>query len=246
MRAAATLRTSPRGGAGGVVLGLGAKMARPQELRQLEEMQEQQNTRLAERPAPPPPLSRVQGEAFPAADTLQLQPPAIGTWLSTADRANREAMMPVWAPGGGGAGASQVELERSLRKAIKAQRDAEVRLQLELHNKVELSGVASRMMAERELLSAQVEDIRGRLLEAKLQNVKLRTELSIRVGHGTSGCRTCRARRSCFANTRARLTANNGGCSNRNRDCRHACCFAVVVAAIVGSMMIAFAVTMEL
>ena len=220
-----------------------------------DEMQERQTTRPAERPAAPPPaLCHLEGEISRSAGALQhLQPPpAVGTWLSTADRANRDAMS-VWAPPGGGGrnGASQMELERSLRKAIKAQRDAEVRLQLELHNKVELSGAASRMVAERELLSAQVEDIRRRLLEAKLQNVKLRGELSIRVGDGNLGCRTCCARCLCCSNTSGkRGTPNNRGSErserNQNRDCRQACCFAVIMAAIVGSMMVAFVSTMQL
>jgi len=179
-------------------------------------------------------------------DDLQLRPPApVGTWLSTSETANHDARS-VWA--GGGSGASQVELERSLRKAVKAHRDAEIRLQLELQKKVELSGAASRMLAERELLLAQVEDIRGRLLEAKLQNVQLKNELSSRAARDSLGCRTCGERCLCCSSNRSE---QNAGARGRHRtinnlDCQQACCFAFAMATIVGSMMTAFALTMEL
>jgi hypothetical protein len=82
--------------------------------------------------------------------------------------------------GGGGYGVSSIELEKTLKKALKTQRDTEVRLQLELQKGVQLNGTSSRLLQENEMLKSQVEDIRGRLLEAKLQNVKLKTELQSR------------------------------------------------------------------
>lgn len=82
--------------------------------------------------------------------------------------------------GGGGYGVSAIELEKTLKKALKTQRDTEVKLQLELQKGVQLNGTSSRLLQENEMLKSQVEDIRGRLLEAKLQNVKLKTELQSR------------------------------------------------------------------
>eukprot|EP01043_Picozoa_sp_COSAG02_P056538 COSAG02_NODE_6716_length_3403_cov_2.549334_2_plen_103_part_00 len=82
--------------------------------------------------------------------------------------------------GGGGYGVSSIELEKTLKKALKTQRDTEVRLQLELQKGVQLNGTSSRLLQENEMLKSQVEDIRGRLLAAKLQNVKLKTELQSR------------------------------------------------------------------
>jgi hypothetical protein len=82
--------------------------------------------------------------------------------------------------GGGGYGVSSIELEKTLKKALKTQRDTEVRLQLELQKGVQLNGTSSKLLQENEMLKSQVEDIRGRLLEAKLQNVKLKTELQSR------------------------------------------------------------------
>ena len=82
--------------------------------------------------------------------------------------------------GGGGYGVSSIELEKTLKKALKTQRDTEVRLQLELQKGVQLNGSSTRLLQENEMLKSQVEDIRGRLLEAKLQNVKLKTELQSR------------------------------------------------------------------
>jgi hypothetical protein len=221
---------------------------------------EAEQARLAERPARPTPLSRVADGGTPPP---RLQPPAMGTWLSQADVENREAMGMDhqrhphvrgaagggggWGGGGGGGGGpSQAELERSLRKALKAQRDTEVKLQLELQNKVQLGGAASRMMEERELLQAQVEDIRGRLLEAKLQNVKLKNELQIRTEHGASGCcRSCRARCGRAAQDRRRTQAARGAEEKEtSRDCRQACCFATVMASVLGAMMVLFALSM--
>ena len=75
---------------------------------------------------------------------------------------------------------SSIELEKTLKKALKTQRDTEVRLQLELQKGVQLNGTSSKLLQENEMLKSQVEDIRGRLLEAKLQNVKLKTELQSR------------------------------------------------------------------
>ncbi len=206
---------------------------------------QREQARLVERPRRPAPLSRGDAADLPPAD--ELRPPAapVGTWLSTADRANHDATA-VWA--GGGSGASQTELERSLRKVVKAQRDAEVRLQLELQKKVELSGTAARMMAERELLSAQVEDIRGRLLEAKLQNVRLKNELNSRSARDSSECQRCCGRCLCCRSNRIKQNVNARSEQNNNKhfDCQQVCCFALIMAVIVGSMMIAFALTMEL
>ena len=55
---------------------------------------------------------------------------------------------------------------------------------------------------ERELLSSQVEDIRGRLLEAKLQNVKLKNELTSRNEQAATGC--CASARGCCRRRRER------------------------------------------
>ena len=129
------------------------------------------------------------------------------------------------------------ELERSLRRALKAQRDAEVRLQLELQKKVRSEGAAGRLLRERELLQAQVEDIRGRLLEAKLQNVKLKTELQSRAERSAGGCGACRgACASCRARCRRR---REGG---RSRDGKELCVVVVVLAAAVAGMLAYFAV----
>ena len=125
------------------------------------------------------------------------------------------------------------ELERSLRRALKAQRDAEVRLQLELQKKVRSEGAAGRLLRERELLQAQVEDIRGRLLEAKLQNVKLKTELQSRAERSAGGCAACA---SCRARCRRR---REGG---RSRDGKELCVVVVVLAAAVAGMLAYFAV----
>lgn len=82
--------------------------------------------------------------------------------------------------GGGGGGYGAIELEKALKRALKTQRDFEVKLQLELQKGVQLNGTSSRLLQENEMLKSQVEDIRGRLLEAKLVNVKLKTELQSR------------------------------------------------------------------
>eukprot|EP01050_Picozoa_sp_SAG11_P002208 SAG11_NODE_108_length_16386_cov_20.828329_2_plen_540_part_00 len=79
-----------------------------------------------------------------------------------------------------GGAEEMMELQSALRRALKSQRDSEVRLQLELQKKVQLEGSASRLLHENEMLKTQVEDIRGRLLEAKLQNVRLKNELQSR------------------------------------------------------------------
>ena len=130
------------------------------------------------------------------------------------------------------------ELERSLRRALKAQRDAEVRLQLELQKKVRSEGAAARLLRERELLQAQVEDIRGRLLEAKLQNVKLKTELQSRAERSAGGCAACRA--AC-ASCRARCRRRREG--GRSRDGKELCVVVVVLAVAVAGMLAYFATT---
>ena len=129
------------------------------------------------------------------------------------------------------------ELERSLRRALKAQRDAEVRLQLELQKKVRSEGAAGRLLRERELLQAQVEDIRGRLLEAKLQNVKLKTELRSRAERSAGGAASCRG--AC-ASCRARCRRRREG---RSRDGKELCVVVVVLAVAVAGMLAYFATT---
>ena len=146
-----------------------------------------EETRLADRPATPPrrppPQSRSGDAATDAPPPTQLRPPVAGNWLSAADEANRAAMPDpaMWDDAEHDPrGVAEAELERGLKKALKRQRDTEVRLQLEMQKAIEVSGAASRLLQERELLTGQVEDIRGRLLEAKLQNAKLKNELHSR------------------------------------------------------------------
>jgi hypothetical protein len=49
-----------------------------------------------------------------------------------------------------------MELQSALRRALKTQRDTEVRLQLELQKKVQLDGSANRLLHENEMLKNQV------------------------------------------------------------------------------------------
>ena len=133
-------------------------------------------------PRRPPPQSR-SGDGCAAADAAPASRGGAGNWLSAADEANRAAMPDpaMWDDAEHDPrGVAEAELERGLKKALKRQRDTEVRLQLEMQKAIEVSGAASRLLQERELLTGQVEDIRGRLLEAKLQNGKLKNELHSR------------------------------------------------------------------
>ena len=58
--------------------------------------------------------------------------------------------------GGGGYGVSAIELEKTLKKSLKAQRDTEVRLQLQLQKGVQLNGNTTRLLQENEMLKSQV------------------------------------------------------------------------------------------
>jgi len=100
-----------------------------------------------------------------------------------------------------------VVLEKRLRTTLRRQRDTEVRLQLEVQKKSKVEGTASELMRENDSLKKEIEDIRARLLESKLQNVRLKTELqgrrealensfAARLGRWVNGCvewwKTCR------------------------------------------------------
>lgn len=206
---------------------------RQQHQRHREEEEVDVQVRLVERPTHPAPLSRAAGDVVP--------PPTVG-W----NRVDHDA---VAISASCADGTSKVVLERSLRKGLKAQRDAEVRLQLELQKNLQLNGVASRVMAERESLAAQVTDIQGRLLEAKLHNAKLKNELNRRAVNTTSGYsrkwRTC-CFCVCVRDTKKTKGSGTGRDVHSNRESRQGCCFAIILAAIIGSMIVGFALTMEL
>ena len=119
------------------------------------------------------PSSRTKGSYQASAG-----PPYGDVETGPAARSSFEMSMLGGMGGGGGYGA--IELEKALKRALKTQRDFEVKLQLELQKGVQLNGTSSRLLQENEMLKSQVEDIRGRLLEAKLVNVKLKTELQSR------------------------------------------------------------------
>ena len=61
--------------------------------------------------------------------------------------------------GGGGYGVSSIELEKTLKRALKTQRDTEVRLQLELQKGVQLNGSSTRLLQENEMLKSQVRSL---------------------------------------------------------------------------------------
>jgi len=73
-----------------------------------------------------------------------------------------------------------LELNKALRRALKSQRNAEVRLQLQMQKLSSSESAAGRLLQANEELIQQVDEIRGRLLESKLQNVRLKSELHSR------------------------------------------------------------------
>ena len=64
-------------------------------------------------------------------------------------------------------------LELALRNAIQARRETETQLQLAQQHGTRAGGAARRLLKENQLPSAQVEEIRGRLLESKLRRIQL-------------------------------------------------------------------------
>lgn len=112
----------------------------------------EEETRLADRPATPPrrpqPESRNSNSAM-ASPPARLEPPVAGNWLSGSDPSNRAAMPDPALWDGRGVDrrtVAEVELERGLKKALKRQRDTEVKLQLERQKATETQGASARLL----------------------------------------------------------------------------------------------------
>ena len=138
---------------------------------------------------------------------------------------------------------SQVELEKRLRKTLIEQRNAEVKLQLELQKKVQNAGTSNKLLKENDMLKKQVEDIRARLLEAKLQNVRLKTELqSRREAVNASLVAKCgRLGKKCMKC----IDACRKGLKDQRREAREICCVMLIVSLLGSGMIVFFATYMS-
>ena len=133
------------------------------------------------------------------------------------------------------------QLERALRKAIRSQRDTETKLQLALQRGAQTDAVAGRLLKDNAVLVAQIEDIRGRLLEAKLKTVRLTQAAALSTGGQRRGLGRAGAALACVRKAR--------GCSGCVRQmCQHEDkCGLVALVVLVGAaagMIVFFAFVM--
>ena len=117
--------------------------------------------------------------------------------------------------GGGGYGVSAIELEKTLKKSLKAQRDTEVRLQLQLQKGVQLNGNTTRLLQENEMLKSQVRKPSPPSFAGPIRNFTLSSRIVCR---GPSPARALRS----VVNIRlgvacvCRWRTSVGGCSRRS------------------------------